>query len=43
VTACGTIAGSIAIKSWRLSGMETESEAAVLAEITFDAYSITTP
>jgi len=43
VTACGTIAGSIAIKSWRLSGMETESEAAVLSEITFDAYAVTTP
>ena len=43
IAACGTIAGSIAIKSWRLSGMEAESEAAVLEEITFDVYSVTTP
>jgi len=41
--ACGTIAGTIAIKTWRLSGMETESEAAVLSEITFDLFAITTP
>jgi len=43
VQACGTIAGSLAIKSWRLSGMETESEAAVLEEISFDLFSVTTP
>ena len=40
---CGTIAGSIAIKSYRITGMETESEAAVIEEITFDMYDITTP
>ena len=42
-TACGTIAGSIAIKSWTVTGMETESEAAVLEEIGFDMYQVTTP
>ncbi len=41
--ACGTIAGSIAIKSYSISGMETESEAAVITEITFDMYGVTTP
>ena len=41
--ACGTIAGSIAIKSWGITGMETESEAAVLEEIAFDMYVVTTP
>ena len=40
---CGTIAGSIAIKSYRITGMETESEAAVVEEITFDMYDVTTP
>ncbi len=43
VPACGTIAGSIAIKSWRLTGSELESEAAVLTEISFDFYAVTTP
>jgi len=41
--ACGTIAGSLAIKTYRITGMETESEAAVIEEITFDMYDITTP
>jgi len=41
--ACGTIAGSIAIKSWRISGIETESEAAVIEEISFDMYAVSTP
>ena len=41
--ACGTIAGTIAIKTWRLSGMETESEAAVLTEITFDMFNVSQP
>ena len=41
--ACGTIAGSLAIKSYRLTGMETESEAAVIEEIAFDMFAITTP
>lgn len=41
--ACGTIAGSIAIKSWSISGMEYESQAAVLEEVSFDAYMVTTP
>ena len=40
---CGTIAGSISIKSWSLSGMVTESEAAVIEEIAFDLYAVTTP
>jgi len=43
VAACGTIGGSIAIKSWTLSGMVTESEAAVISEIAFDVYAVTTP
>jgi hypothetical protein len=43
VGACGTIAGSIAIKSWSLSGMVTETEAAVIEEIAFDMYEVTTP
>jgi len=42
-TGCGTIAGSIAIKSYSVTGMETESEAAVIEEITFDMYGVTTP
>lgn len=40
---CGTIAGSLAIKTYSVTGMETESEAAVIEEITFDMYNITTP
>jgi len=40
---CGTIAGSLAIKSYSVTGMETESEAAVIEEITFDMYAISTP
>ena len=43
VATCGTIAGSIALKSWSLTGMETESEAAVIEEIAFDMYSVTQP
>ena len=43
VAACGTIAGSIAIKTYTITGMETESEAAVISEITFDMYGVTTP
>ena len=42
-SACGTIAGSLAIKTYTITGMETESEAAVIEEITFDMYAITTP
>jgi len=41
--ACGTIAGSLAIKSYRVTGMETESEAAVIEEISFDMYAVSTP
>lgn len=40
---CGTIAGSIAFKSIRITGMETESEAAVVKELAFDMYVVTTP
>jgi len=40
---CGTIAGSLAIKTYSITGMETESEAAVIEEITFDMYNVTTP
>jgi len=40
---CGKIAGSIAIKSYRITGMETESEAAVIEEIAFDMYAVSTP
>ncbi len=43
VIACGTIAGSLAIKSYRVTGLETESEAAVIEEIAFDMFAITTP
>jgi hypothetical protein len=43
VQACGTIAGSIAIKSWSVTGMVAESEAAVISEISFDLYAVTTP
>jgi len=43
VAACGTIAGSISIKTYRVSGMEMESEAAVISEISFDMFSVTTP
>jgi len=42
-SACGTIAGSMAIKTYSVTGMETESEAAVIEEITFDMYAISTP
>ena len=42
-SACGTIAGSIALKTYSITGMETESEAAVIEEITFDMYGVTTP
>uniref|UniRef100_A0A6M3M8H2 Uncharacterized protein n=1 Tax=viral metagenome TaxID=1070528 RepID=A0A6M3M8H2_9ZZZZ len=41
--ACGFITGSLAIKSYSITGMETESEAAVIEEITFDMYAVTTP
>jgi len=41
--ACGTISGSLAIKTYRITGMETESEAAVIEDITFDMYAISTP
>jgi len=41
--ACGTIAGTIAFKGWSLTGMETESEAAVIEELSFDMYGVTTP
>ena len=42
-TACGTIAGTIVFKSWRLTGWEAEAEAAKIEEITFDIYNITQP
>jgi len=35
---CGSFSATIAIKTWRISGMETETETPVLEEITFDAY-----
>ena len=42
-SACGTIAGSLAIKTYSVTGMETESEVAVIEGITFDMFMITTP
>ena len=43
ITACGTIAGTIVFKSWRLTGWEAEAEAAKIEEITFDIYNISQP
>jgi len=43
ITACGTIAGTIVFKSWRLTGWEAEAEAAKIEEITFDIYNVTQP
>ena len=40
-TVCGSFTATIAIKGWSLSGMEMESEAAVIEEIAFDAYKVT--
>ena len=37
---CGSFSATIAIKTWRISGMETETETPVLEEITFDAYNV---
>jgi len=37
---CGSFKATVAIKGWSLSGMETESEAAVIEEITFDAFNV---
>ena len=42
-TACGTIAGTIVFKGWRLTGWEAEAEAAKIEEITFDMYNISQP
>ena len=38
---CGSFSATIAIKSWTITGMELESEAAIIEEITFDAYAVT--
>ena len=40
-TYCGSFRASISFKGWSISGMEMESEAAVLEELTFDAYAVT--
>jgi len=40
-TPCGTFSGTIAFKSWRLTGWESEAEAAKIEEVTFDIYNIT--
>jgi hypothetical protein len=40
---CGTVQGTIAFKSLRVTGMEHESEAAVVKELAFDMYNVTTP
>lgn len=37
---CGSFKATIAIKSYRITGMEAESEAIVSEEITFDAYNV---
>jgi len=37
---CGSFSATIAIKSYSLTGMVHESEAAIIAEITFDAYNV---
>lgn len=39
-TVCGSFSATVAIKSWSLSGMEMESEAAIISEISFDAYNV---
>lgn len=39
-TVCGSFSATIAIKNWSLSGMEMESEAAVITEIQFDAFNV---
>lgn len=41
VGTCGSFSATIALKGYRITGMETESEAAVIEELTFDAYHIT--
>lgn len=41
--ACGTVAGSIAFKSIRVTQMEYENEAPVMKELAFDMYVVTTP
>ncbi len=42
-TACGTVQGSIAFKSIRVTQMEYENEAPVMKELAFDMYVVTTP
>lgn len=42
-TACGTIQGTIAFKTYRVTGMEYESEAYVVEDLTFDMYLVTLP
>jgi len=39
-TVCGSFKATISIKSWSLSGMEMESESAIISELTFDAYNV---
>ena len=39
-TTCGSFKATVAIKGWNISGMEMESEAAILTELTFDAYGV---
>ena len=37
---CGSFSATIAIKHWNITGMEMESSAAIMTEITFDAYNV---
>lgn len=38
---CGSFSATVAIKGYSITGMEMESEAAVIEEITFDAINVT--
>lgn len=42
-TGCGTVQGTIAFKSLRVTQMEYENEAPVMKELAFDMYLVTTP
>lgn len=39
-TVCGSFKATVSIKGWSLSGMEMESEAAIISELTFDAFNV---
>lgn len=37
---CGSFSATIAVKSYRITGMAMESEAAIIEEISFDAFNV---